>query len=102
MQESDDKRGVLRVCLEDPERPHLQAVCCKIARPLAVRGLQRKVPDEFVLAVALEQSMQNKEGWHCALQHLLGHCGRIIAQSIDDEMTASSSFDTAGCWRQEH
>ena len=59
VQDSEDKRRVLRVCLEDPERPSLQTVCYKIARPLAVRGLQRKVPDDFVFAVALEQSMQN-------------------------------------------
>ena len=58
-------------------------MCRKIARPLAVRGLQRKVPEEFVLAVALEQSMAKNKEWHCALQQLLGHCGRIIGQNID-------------------
>ena len=61
VQHAEDERQVLRECLEKTEGPHLQAMRCKIARPLAVRGLQRKVPDEFVLAVALEQSMQNKE-----------------------------------------
>ena len=59
VQHAEDERGVLRLCLENTEGPHLQAV--RSAGSLEVRGLQRKVPDEFVLAVAFEQSMQNKE-----------------------------------------
>ena len=59
VEHAEDERRVLRVCLEAPEGLHLQAV--RSAGSLEVRGLQRNVPDEFVLAVAFEQSMQNKK-----------------------------------------